>query len=100
MSIAIDSYNKGTINKHPGSLLDYSIDWSKWLCDDTIVSSSWSVDSGIVMTEETYTTVSATIWLSGGTDKTKYSIVNTITTAAGRSENKSLIISITSSGGA
>lgn len=85
----------GTIQKDPHSTLDYKINWSTWLEGDIIISSVWSVPTGLVdegLSEFTDTTT--TVWLSGGTAGTSYVITNTITTAAGRTEDDSFKITV------
>lgn len=80
--------------KDPSAVLDYTIDWSDWLDTDTISTSSWTVPSGITQSAETETTTTATVWLSGGTADNVYEVTNTITTAAGRTDQRTLIIHV------
>ena len=71
-----------TFCKGSGAALDYDIDWSDWLIDsETIVTSEWAIPTGITKDNESKTTTTTTIWLSGGTLNTYYLIENTITTA-------------------
>ena len=60
--------------KDPQATLDYRFDWSAWLTPDTISSVTWTVPAGITQTAATNTTTTATIWLSGGTVGTRYTI--------------------------
>lgn len=83
--------------KDPDETLDYQIDWSDWLGTDTISLSSWDVTSGITVDSSSNTTTTATIWLSGGTENSRYEITNTVTTADGRIAEKSFIVKITES---
>lgn len=78
--------------KDPSAVLDYQCDWSAWLGSDTIVSSTWTVPSGITKTSSTNTTTTATVWLSGGTADVNYECVNTIVTAGGRTDQRTLTI--------
>lgn len=80
--------------KDPDAVLDYRIDWSAWLGDDTITASTWTVPSGIAKDSDTHDTTSATIWLSGGTLMTSYKLVNRIVTAGGRTEDRTLPIDV------
>ena len=80
--------------KDPQATLDYRFDWSLWLVTDTIVSVTWTVPSGITQTAATNTTTTATIWLSGGSVGTKYTVACRITTTAGRIDERSLIVSV------
>lgn len=71
--------------KDPDEVKDYSVDWEARLDEgDTILTSTWIVPDGITKDSDSNTTTTATIWLSGGTLGTTYSLVNRITTAGGR----------------
>lgn len=78
--------------KDPDAVLDYEVDWTAWLGDDTIASSIWLVGTGITQETASNTTTSATIWLSGGTAGSAYQVTNRITTTAGRVNDKTLTI--------
>lgn len=87
--------------KDSQATLDYTLDWSAWLSKgDTISSSSWSVsvDSGdsnpLAITQQTHTTRQAVVWVSGGMSDRAYRLTNTITTAQGRTDQRSLSLSI------
>jgi hypothetical protein len=84
-----------TFIKDPSSVLDYRIDWTDWLQPgDTISTSNWTVPAGISKDSNTNDTVSATIWLSGGTAGNIYNIVCRIVTAVGRTDERSLDIKV------
>jgi len=70
--------------KDPNEVLDYQVDWTAALAGDTISTSNWTVPSGITQDSAANTTTTATIWVSGGTDGTRYDLTNRITTTAGR----------------
>ena len=78
--------------KDPSAVLDYSFDWSAWLGTDTIDSSSWSVPTGITKTSDSHTFITTTVWLSAGTVGTNYEVVNTIITAGGRTDQRTITI--------
>lgn len=80
--------------KDPEAVLDYTIDWSAWLDDDTIVTSTWDVESGIVDDSDSNTATTTTIWLSGGTLDTNYSLTNHIVTAADREDDRTIEVYI------
>jgi hypothetical protein len=73
---------------------DYYVDWSAWLDGDTIVTSTWTVPDGITKDSDTNTGTRAEVWLSGGTLDTYYTLVNHITTAAGRHNDQPIVIRI------
>ena len=85
-----------TFTKDPDAVLDYLVDWSSWLGSDTIATSTWVVPSGITKDSDTNTTTTATIWLSGGDDEASYEIVNRITTAAGREDDRTITVQVRS----
>jgi hypothetical protein len=81
--------------KDPSATLDYKIDWTQWLVvGDTISTSTWSVPTGITKDTDTTNTTYTTIWLSGGTDGTKYTITNHVTTNTGRVDERSITIEV------
>ena len=80
--------------KDPSAILDYSIDWSLWLDGDTISTSSWTVPQGLTKASETNNSTTATVWLSGGTVDQTYTVTNRITTANGRTDERSILIKV------
>jgi len=85
-----------TWEKDPTAKLDYSIDWTAFLADDTISTSVWAVPSGITKVSDTHANGITTIWLSGGTVDTDYDVSNTITTADGRIDKRTILIRVRS----
>lgn len=87
-----------TFTKDPDARLDYTVDWgaSGWLGADTIASVAWTVPAGLTSDANTSTTTTATIWLLGGTASTDYTVTCRITTAAGRIDDRSLLIQVRS----
>lgn len=85
----------GTLKKDPNATLDYQVDWSSWMASgDTISASVWIVDSGISQVTTTYTDMTTTIWLSGGTAGSSYNITNRITTSDGRIDDATFTIDV------
>lgn len=84
--------NSRSFPKDPDAILDYSIDWETWLDGDTISTSTWIVPTGITKDSDTYSTTATVIWLSGGTAGSSYSLTNRITTAGGRTEDRTIEI--------
>jgi hypothetical protein len=76
--------------KDPDDVLDYMIDWTAWLGTDSIATSTWVVPVGLTKTTDSHTATTATIWLSGGTANSTYTVTNHIVTAGGRIEDRSL----------
>lgn len=82
--------------KDPDEILDYAINWSARLVDDTIATSTWTVPDGIATTANTSTTTTTTIWLSGGTEGQRYRVLNRVTTTAGRTMDHTVTLPIKS----
>lgn len=81
--------------KDPGAVLDYGFDWSDWLgIGETISTSSWTVPLGITNVSDSKTNTLTTIWVSGGTNGTDYSLVNHIKTNANREDERTHIIKV------
>lgn len=81
--------------KDPDSVLDYGLDWSSWLADGEIIStSSWTAESGITVDSDSKDSSSTTVWLSGGTDGESYLVTNTITTSGFRTVERSIRIMV------
>ena len=78
--------------KDPDAILDYTVDWSRWLETDTILASQWTVPTGLTEGSATHTPTSATVWLSGGTAGQAYTVTNRITTHGGRTDERSIVI--------
>lgn len=82
--------------KDPNAVLDYGWDWSAWLGEDTIADSMWTVPDGIVSEQEEFTNTTTTIWLSGGTIDTDYTLINHITTSntPPREDDRTMVIKV------
>lgn len=84
-----------TMTKDPGASLDYSFDWGAWLVDgDTITSAQVTVPDGITLDGTTNTASTVTAWLSGGTAGESYMATCRITTAEGRTDERSIRINV------
>lgn len=76
------------------------IDWSAWLINesgDTITSSAMTVTPvGLTINSPaaSFSSTTATVWISGGTDGQIYDVYNTITTVGGRIRTKVIKVSI------
>lgn len=87
--------------KRAAEVKDYAIDWSKALLvngvdtGDTINGSTWTVESGITKDSDSRATKTTTVWLSGGTAGTEYTITCRVTTTQGRTYERSFLLTIT-----
>ena len=80
--------------KDPDAKLDYKVDWEEWLDGDTISASTWTVPTGLTQVSASFSTTTATVWLSGGTAGGSYQVVNRVTTAAGRIDDRTITIRV------
>lgn len=81
--------------KDPDAVLDYRFDWSEWLEDaETIDTSTTTVGTGLMKDSESSSTTTATIWLSGGTAGTTYTVANRISTSSGRTDERTIQIRV------
>jgi len=76
--------------KDPQAILDYTINWAPWLNGDTISTSAWTVDSPATSVSESKTTGTTTIFVSGGVAGSNYVLINSIVTAGGREDERSI----------
>lgn len=83
-----------TATKDPDAVLDYSIEWAKWLGRDRISSSAWDVPTGLTKVSESNTKLVASVWISGGTVGTTYTVRNRIVTVGGRTEDRSIAVTV------
>jgi len=81
--------------------LDYSFDYEPWLEGDTLSASTWEitpVDADASIANPSYppvfTATTATVWLVGGKTGQRYELTNHITTAAGRQDERTIIVTI------
>jgi hypothetical protein len=83
--------------KDPDAVVDYGIDWEPWLASDTIATSVWALEAdgaGLTIDSDDNDTTTATVWLSNGTAGRTGRVRNRITTAGGRTQDKTLSIRI------
>jgi hypothetical protein len=97
-----------TMIKDPDAVLDYKFDWapltngvsgaaSDWLqSGETISDHTITATTGITVDSSSITdsNTSVTVWLSGGTAGTDYSIVCHITTSAEREDDRTIFIRV------
>lgn len=77
--------------RDPDEVLDYVVDWSARLVDDTISTFEFEVEAGTsVIDSSSNTTTTTTVWLSGGAVGDVTEIRAQITTAGGRTMEQTL----------
>jgi hypothetical protein len=77
------------IEKDPSAVLDYTIDWSAWLGNDTISALVWTIPTGLTAAAASNTPTTTTQWLGACTVGTTYNVTNHITSAGGRQDSRS-----------
>jgi hypothetical protein len=76
--------------KDPQAVLDYTIDWTPWLADDAIVTSTWSVVGDVDLSDDAIYTSITQVWASGGTDGTLADLTNHVVTEEGREDERTI----------
>lgn len=81
--------------KDPQAVLDYAFDWSDWLdSGETIASTTITVASGLTKDSDSESDGIVTIWLSGGTAGTSYTVACKIVTSSSRTDERSITIMV------
>ena len=84
--------------KDPDAVLDYTVDWARWLDgDDTITSLTVTVDDaegGVTVDSEEHTDTTATAWISGGTIGVTYHVAFRVDTAGGRTDERTIALTV------
>ena len=77
------------VSMDPVAIKDFRIDWSDWLGDDTIATSTWEAEDAVEPLAPSVEGGEAMVWLSGAGELGDVAIVaNTITTAGGRRDRR------------
>ena len=82
--------------KDPNATLDYTFDWTAYLMPlaDTIASVSWVLPVGLTNVSQSNTSMTATVFVSGGTLGESLQLTCRITTAGGRTDDRSITLKI------
>lgn len=78
-----------TFIRDPDSVLDFQIDWSSWLADGEIITSSVWTPVDVTVDSASFDATSSTVWVSGGA-LPNASVTNRITTSAGRTDDRTI----------
>jgi hypothetical protein len=82
--------------KDPDEVLDYQLDWSLRVLDDTIQSSEWTMPEGLEKVNDFHNASTTTVWLRGGTLDETHIVLNRIVTNGGRTMDQSVKLKIKS----
>ncbi len=82
--------------KQPADIQDFDISFVAWLAGyaDTGVSQVTTVETGITLETSMLSSGVVKVWLSGGTDGSKYQVTTTLTTAGGRVKQAEIVIKV------
>ena len=61
---------------------------------DLILSSSWTVESGLTYVTDSKSANKTTIWVAGGAAGTAYLVTNRVVTSAGRTQDQSFTVQV------
>lgn len=86
--------------KDPAAVVDYTVDWSAGYLDgDSLADSSFSIEpgesGGLSVDAQAHDATTASVTLSGGITGHVYRVTNRVTTAGGRTDERSLTIRVT-----
>lgn len=74
---------QATVPKDPSDVADYTMDWANFLGAATISASAFTVQTGITKVQESNTTTTAKVRLSGGTVGGQYTVTCQVTLSTG-----------------
>ena len=114
MSFNVTNPAKPTIDKDPDAVLDYSFDWSLWICDDDTITAFETLATGSLVVESTAIESIAAIpgdpeadppgggagqhittaVVSGGTPGATETVTHRITTAEGRIDDRTMYFKV------
>lgn len=82
--------------KDPESEFDYQIDWSPWLGDDTISTSTWSVDptGELTIVVDNHDDNQTSVQVSGGVRKSTYRLTNQIVSSGGNTVERTITVRV------
>ena len=85
--------------KDPDAVLDYSVDWgAEYLGDDLLAASEWSVSpdetGGVSIAGADFDATTSTVKAAGGLPGRVYRLVNHVTLASGRVDNRSIVLRV------
>jgi hypothetical protein len=85
--------------KDPESVLDYLIDWgAEYLGDDQIATSDWLVTpdepGGVTIAGSDFDAASTRVTAAGGIAGRLYRLINSVLTATGRRDSRSVVLRV------
>ena len=87
------SRNNSRIIRDPDSVLDFTTEWAEWLTGgETITDHTVTVPDGINLDSSSRTDTAVTAWISGGTDGATHGVTFRVTTSAGRTDERTMVL--------
>lgn len=83
-----------TVTKDPNAVLDYVFDWTEWLTGGDTISTHEVLVTGATLGSSTRSGAVVTAWISGGTVNQAASVTCRITTTLGRTDDRTLHLTI------
>lgn len=90
--LAVSSTRTPDYEKDVSDIVDYSKSWHQ-LGTDSILTSTWESD-GLTIVSNSYTGLVTTVTVSGGTERAIHNLTNTITTAMGRTLQRTIYVAV------
>lgn len=92
------SIQVATFEKIADAKLDFSMSWVPWLDEgDAVSTANWTATPGITISSSPAASLTANVakvWIEGGTEGNVYTLTCSITTTGGRSDARTIAISI------
>ena len=95
--VAGQSHPAGPLPKDPDATVPFTFNWSAWLGDSAEISSvAWDVPAGLTQESASSTATTATVYLSGGTAGSTYTVRCRVTTneSPARVDDRSLLVRV------
>ena len=86
--------------KDPQATVDYAVDWRADYLDETdnLADSRWAIEpdepGGATIASDRFTLSEAQVTVGGGIAGHRYRLINTIRTASGREDTRSIVIRV------
>lgn len=87
-----------SFHKDPDAVRPFVFDWSRYLAPtgDTIDSATVTVEAGLTKDSSSNTDTTVTVWLSGGSVNTTYTVACKVVTNGGVTDERTVTIEVDS----
>lgn len=91
--IKYDANGQAYDEVRPNARLDWGVDWaSEMRTGDTITQSTWTGPDSLTLEDASYSTNATKVWAEGFALGQEYTITNSIVTAQGREDSRTIVI--------